>query len=214
METFYIVKGALLSGSMIMAIGAQNIFIIKNGIGKNHIFLICSICFICNILLMSLGIFVLGSIFQGNKILTVLLALTGGCFLLFYAFSSLKSAFLHKHGSLSIDATHTQKGNMMKITMQTLSVTLLNPQVSQVYLDTVVIVGGVGATLTLMQKYAFLIGSLLASFLWFFGLGIFAKYASRFFSKPKSLLIMDLVIGFILLGISAGLFQFAYRQLA
>lgn len=202
------IYGALLSASMIIAIGAQNLFIIKNGIIKNHILLISTICFLCDVVLMATGIFGLGTFFQQSKILTLLLAITGSLFLLYYAYSSFKSAIRLKNG-MDIEALY-QKENHKKVILKTLYVTLLNPHV---YIDTVLIIGGVGATLSFSGKYSFLLGSILVSFIWFFSLGYGARLASQFFRKKTSLMMLDLLTACIMLMISLGLLKFAYTTL-
>lgn len=87
-------KGFFLSLSLLIAIGAQNAFIIKQGISKNHIFVVSGICFFCDVVLMGFGIFGIGEFLAKNRILNLLIASVGILFVLYYGFLSLKSAFL------------------------------------------------------------------------------------------------------------------------
>ncbi|WP_300692434.1 MULTISPECIES: LysE/ArgO family amino acid transporter [Helicobacter] len=86
-------KGFFLSLSLLIAIGAQNAFIIKQGISKNHIFVVSGICFFCDVVLMGFGIFGIGEFLAKNRILNLLIASVGILFVLYYGFLSLKSAF-------------------------------------------------------------------------------------------------------------------------
>lgn len=196
----------LVSASLIMAIGSQNAFILKNALKQNHIFIICSICFLCDFLLMSVGVLGLGSALATNAYLSGFLALLGAVFLLGYGLLSIKNA-LTSADTLSIDQ-NLIKQSPKKLVLATLAVTLLNPHV---YLDTVVIVGGIAGTLIFEQKLLFLMGALLSSFVWFFGLGYGARFLLPIFQKPKAWRILEFLIAVIMWWIAFGLFKFAYQ---
>ncbi|WP_345790658.1 LysE/ArgO family amino acid transporter [Campylobacter vulpis] len=124
-------KGFLLSLSLIAAIGAQNAFILKQALSNHYIFIVCSICFLCDVILMSVGIFGVGEIFAKNKILALILAFCGACFALYYAFLSLKAIFV---SPMKIQLAKEKLPSLKKVIILTLLVTLANPHV---YLDTV-----------------------------------------------------------------------------
>ncbi|ENZ0444004.1 LysE/ArgO family amino acid transporter [Campylobacter upsaliensis] len=84
-------KGFLLSLSLIVAIGAQNVFILRQALTNHYIFIICLLCFLCDVILICVGIFGVGEIFAKNQILALILALCGVCFALYYAFLSLRA---------------------------------------------------------------------------------------------------------------------------
>ena len=86
-------KGFLIAFSLFAAIGAQNVFVLKNGIMKNHIFYICLTCILCDIILVSIGIFGIASFIAKNKIITILFGVIGGIFVLVYGLLALKSVF-------------------------------------------------------------------------------------------------------------------------
>jgi L-lysine exporter family protein LysE/ArgO len=94
--------------------------------------------------------------------------------------------------------------------LTTLAITLLNPHV---YLDTLVIIGGIGGTLDSEQKRWFLLGSVLASFVWFFGLGFASKKLIPFFESSKTWVILDTLIGVVMCWIATGLLVFVYQSL-
>lgn len=124
-------KGFFLSLSLIVAIGAQNAFIIKQGISRNHIFVVSGICFICDVVLMGLGIFGVGEFLAKNRILNLSITIIGIAFVLYYGLVSLKSAFfVESHPKFSQSNSLPFK----KTILLTLAVTLLN---LHVYLDTI-----------------------------------------------------------------------------
>lgn len=96
MQNLLFFQGFLLSLSLIMTIGAQNIFVIKQGIAKNNIFFVCLVCFLCDFVLMLAGIFGVGKIFADNKFLSIFMTLSGIIFVLYYGIMSLISAFKDK----------------------------------------------------------------------------------------------------------------------
>ncbi|VEI05014.1 LysE/ArgO family amino acid transporter [Kurthia zopfii] len=199
-----IVRGALISGSLIVAIGAQNVFVLKQGLLKNNIFWVALTCFLCDFILMTLGILGVGSIISSNEIATVILAVVGGLFLLFYGFKSFRSSWLAT-SSLEIQSD-SKKTPIYKTIAVTLAITLLNPHV---YLDTLVVIGGVAGTLAWDAKLQFLIGTLLASFIWFFALGYGSRWLIPFFKKPSAWRILDFFIGCVMFLIAYQLLKFA-----
>ena len=87
------INGAILSFGLIVAIGAQNVFVLQQGLSKNHIFIVCLICFICDALLMGCGIFGVGAVFGENKNLTLILGIGGILFLLAFGINAFISSF-------------------------------------------------------------------------------------------------------------------------
>lgn len=200
-------KGILVSASLIMAIGSQNAFVLKNGLKQNHIFVICVICFVCDFMLMSIGVLGLGSALASNAYLSASLALLGAIFLATYGGFSFKNAFV-SNNALIIDDKQPNTAQLKTVVLSTLAVTLLNPHV---YLDTVVIVGGIAGTMSFEQKLQFLAGALLSSFVWFFGLGFGARFLLPIFQKPNAWRLLEFFIGCIMWWIAFGMFKFAYR---
>jgi L-lysine exporter family protein LysE/ArgO len=193
-----ILRGALISASLIIAIGAQNLFVLKQGILKNHIFYVSAICFICDFVLMSIGILGVGSFISRNPLITNLLAILGAFFLIWYGFSAFKSA-IKGTSNMQIESQDVNNSRLIKVVVATLAVTLLNPHV---YLDTVVIVGGIAGTLNSEQKLAFLIGAVFVSFVWFFGIGYGARLLAPLFKQKKMWIILDCLVGTVMLYIA------------
>ncbi|SQH70871.1 LysE/ArgO family amino acid transporter [Helicobacter mustelae] len=193
-------KGFLLSLSLIVAIGAQNAFIIKQGISRNHIFIVSGICFVCDVILMGLGVFGVGEFLAKNRILNLLIASVGILFVLYYGFLSLKSAFLSQSG---FEISQGNKLSLQKTILLTLAVTLLNPHV---YLDTVFVIGASALMFSPEEKIIFASGALAASFLWFFGLGYGALRLSQILMKMIK--IIDILIAVIIFFVAFSLIRY------
>lgn len=206
---FTLLKGFTVSISLICAIGAQNAFVLKQGLLKNNIFWVCTVCFLCDFLLMCLGVFGVGEIISANHVLLITLTLAGAIFLFTYGFLSFRSAFKGL-SQLSVQNGRTNKISVLSSITATLGITLLNPHV---YLDTVVIIGGVSVTLaSSMEKLAFVTGTLLASLIWFYSLGYGAQKLSVYFTRPKVWQVIEFCIGVLMWAIALSLLFFLYTQ--
>ncbi|WP_301006732.1 LysE family transporter [Helicobacter sp. UBA3407] len=193
-------KGFFLSLSLLVAIGAQNVFIIKQGISKNHIFVVSGICFFCDVVLMGFGIFGIGEFLAKNRILNLLIASVGILFVLYYGFFSLKSAFFAESHPKFLQSNSL---SLKKTILLTLAVTLLNPHV---YLDTVFVIGATALMFNFDEKIIFACGAFTASFLWFFGLGYGALKLSQILIQITK--IIDILIAIIMFFIAFSLLRY------
>lgn len=176
-----ILKGFIVSFGLIVSIGAQNAFLLKQGIIRQHVFWIALICFVGDVLLMGLGVLGLGSILAELPVFSLVIALLGSVFLLTYGSRSFITAFK----SADVLAMNgPQSASFKKVLWIAFAITFLNPQV---YIDTVMILGGIGGQLDFRGKIEFLIGALSCSLLWFFGLGYGAQFLSPYFKKTSHL---------------------------
>ncbi|HIF9075617.1 TPA: LysE/ArgO family amino acid transporter [Photobacterium damselae] len=194
------IKGALLSGSMIIAIGSQNAFLLKAGLSRHFVFSIATVCFLGDVLLMSLGVFGVGKLISQHSSIQIIVAMLGALFLFWYGYCSLKSAYKGE-SRLSVKEGSSNTTRITAIA-SALAVTFLNPHV---YLDTVVIVGGFASQFTVEQKFWFLAGSLLASSIWFYGLGYTATKITPIFRKKITWQILDICIALIMFYIAVSL---------
>ena len=174
----FLILGFLTGLSLILAFGAQNIFVIEQGLKKQFIFIVCLICALSDFLLIFLGIF-LFQYFENffsqsiELILNILLLL----FLINFIWKKIKLV------NKKISIYHTQnKENLVNIIFKTLGFTYLNPHV---YSDTVFFLGNFSKNFLLSQKYLFGIGASLSSILFFFSLGYFSKYVSSYVGSEK-----------------------------
>lgn len=201
-------NGAAISAALIIAIGSQNAFVLKCGLSKNNVFVVCAICFVCDFILMSVGVMGLGSVIASNAIFAAFLACAGAVFLFLYGCRSFNAAF-RSVGTLS-DSANTDSGQTARtVAVTALAMSLLNPHV---YLDTVVIIGGIAGTLGNYDKMLFLMGALMASFLWFFSLGYGARVMLPLFRKPLAWRCLELGIGCTMWLISLNLALFVYSS--
>ncbi|MBN6066380.1 amino acid transporter [Aggregatibacter actinomycetemcomitans] len=199
-----IIQGFLVSGSLIVAIGAQNAFVLKQGLLKQHTFWIALTCFLCDFVLISIGVLGLGSLISTSPTASLALSIVGALFLFVYGLRAFNSAY--KGNSRLLLDNPAQKQTALKTILITLAITLLNPHV---YLDTVVIIGGIAGTLNPTDKLAFLIGAIIASGLWFFCLAYGARLLIPFFRRPIVWRILDAVIGVIMWLIAGSLVKYA-----
>ncbi len=195
---------ALLSGfflglSLIVAIGAQNAFILKQGLRKEHVFVVCLTCALSDAILISAGVLGFSYIVRSVAWLESLMLIAGVTFLVVYGARSLWIGFVHNNDTLSPSTyTSTSLGKTVGVC---LAITWLNPHV---YLDTVVLMGTVSAQFA-NQKLEFLAGGITASFLFFFALGYGASILGPLFQKPVAWKILDIGIGLVMWSIAYGL---------
>lgn len=186
-------KGFIVTFSLIVAIGAQNAYVLKLGLLKQYVALAVFLCILFDTILITAGVYGLGFFVQGNQLLINIIAVIGILFLTFYSFLSFKSAF--KNESLEIDGKNKTNPLKQVITML-LVFTFLNPHT---YLDTVLLIGGIGANIQNDLKLYFLLGAISASTTWFVLLGFGARLLIPLFKKPITWKILDISIGFIML---------------
>ena len=199
MITQIVLKGFIVTISLIVAIGAQNAYILKLGLLKQHVLKAVLICIFFDFILISAGVLGLGYFIQGNQLLINIIAIIGIVFLIFYALLSFKSAF--KNESLQIDG-EVKTNPLKEVITMLLVFTLLNPHT---YLDTVLLIGGIGANIAQDLKVYFLLGAILGSSVWFFTLGFGARVLIPLFKKPITWKVLDISIGFVMLTIAYSL---------
>ncbi|HHX8263979.1 TPA: LysE/ArgO family amino acid transporter [Vibrio diabolicus] len=180
MSLWVLLQGFGLGASMIIPIGAQNAYVLNQAIKRNHHLTTATICSILDMIFISLGIFGGGAILSQNEILLTSVTLGGIAFLSFYGLLSLKSAF-------KSDRESESKGEVVArgrrtVILGALAVTVLNPHL---YLDTVVILGSIGGQFEGHDRIAFALGTMMASFVWFYTLSIGAAKLGPTLSKPR-----------------------------
>lgn len=195
-----LVKGFGMGASLIMAIGAQNAFVLKQGLKRHHLFLTAITCFICDSILIVLGVSGLGMIINESPNLVNALRWGGAAFLVAYAIRSFMSVF--KPHALVAELESNVKKNRWATLLALLAFTLLNPHT---YVDTFLILGGIGAQHPVDEHLPFMVGALIASFIWFFGLTYGASTLSHVFRNPRAWQILDTIMGFVMLSIAYSL---------
>jgi L-lysine exporter family protein LysE/ArgO len=193
-----ILTGFLLGGSLILAIGAQNAFILRQGLLKQHVFILCLVCALSDAILIAAGVGGLGRIIDGHPEFVKWVTVAGAIFLFAYAIFALQRAFKPQ----AMQAASTGQGNLKAALAQCLAFTFLNPHV---YLDTVVLVGGISSRYIGQEKTAFAAGAMAASFTWFFSLGYGARLLQPVFAKPRAWQVLDLIIAAVMTMIAISL---------
>ena len=183
----FLILGFITGLSLILAIGAQNIFVIEQGLKKQYVFIVCLICSISDLFLIFLGIFLFEyfKIFFNNTvelIFNILLFV----FLIYFIINKLRTKYDNLKLSLEND-----KHSPINIILKTLGFTYLNPHV---YSDTVFFLGNFSKGFLITDKYYFGIGASIASFLFFFSLGYLSKILSKYLVEKKIWKIINLFI--------------------
>jgi len=192
------IAGLLLGGSLIIAIGAQNAFILRQGLLRQHVFILCLICALSDAALIGLGVAGLGAIISGSQLLIAAVTLGGAAFLAVYAFMALRRAF----SPSALEAARTAPGSLKAAVLTCLAFTFLNPHV---YLDTVLLVGGLSGRYEGTARLAFALGAMSASFIWFFGLGYGARVLQPLFARPSAWRVLDGLIAAVMAALSVSL---------
>ena len=183
----YLILGFFTGLSLILAIGAQNIFVIEQGLKKQYVFLVCLICSLSDLILIFIGIFLFEyfrNLFTNNieLIFNILLFI----FLIYFIFTKIR----FKYDDLNINLNEN-KISLKNIIVKTLGFTYLNPHV---YSDTVFFLGNFSKNFLITQKYFFGIGASIASFLFFFFLGYLSKFSSKYLQNIKAWKTINLFI--------------------
>jgi L-lysine exporter family protein LysE/ArgO len=193
------IKGYLVCISLIVAIGPQNAFVLRQGLRKQHVLLTVLICSSTDAILIAAGVLGFGAIIASHPLLLILAKWFGAAFLFFYGLKSFYSAWKNEYLDIQSAA---QARSTREIVSVLLVVGLLNPHA---YLDTMVLIGTIGAQFVLAKRYLFAIGAWLASITWFFFLGFGAGFLAAFFKKPLAWKILDIIIAFIMIFIAVSL---------
>ena len=183
----FLLLGFFTGLSLILAIGAQNIFVIEQGLKKQHVFLVCLVCSISDLILIFLGIFIFeffSKYFNSTVELIFNIALV--IFLIHFIYSKIKNYNIAVN--FDTDVTSITRFNIL---LKTLGFTYLNPHV---YSDTVFFLGNFSKNFIISQKILFGIGASIASFLFFFLIGYLSKYLSKFAKNQKVWNIINILI--------------------
>jgi L-lysine exporter family protein LysE/ArgO len=192
------VEGFLLGASLIIAIGPQNAFVLRLGLQRRHVSAVATVCALSDIALIAAGVAGLGALVQRVPTLLTAIAIAGAAFLAVYGAMSFRRAFRDE----SLNPSDRDGGTMGAAVATCLALTFLNPHV---YLDTVVLVGGLSARHAPPGGVAFGIGAAAASVIWFYGLGYGARLLAPIFARPIAWRILDVLVALVMWGIALSL---------
>ena len=193
------INGLALSIGLIVAIGAQNAFLLNRALRNQHQYPVALFCSVADASLICLGIFGMGSLVQSQPQLLFWVTWGGVLFLFIYGALSFKAAT--KQHSIQEDYSVSEYSLTKALTI-TASVSLLNPHA---YLDTLVLLGGISSQYVGSDKIWFGFGAVSASFIWFFSLAWGARWLMPIFKNPLAWRVLDGFIGIIMWSIAAGL---------
>lgn len=187
-------NGLLIAAGLIIALGAQNAFVLAQSLRREHHLPVAILCVACDALLVAAGVFGLAALLSQNPVLLGVARWGGAAFLLWYGIQALLRA-LRPQG-LQQDQANTPK-SLRTVLLAALAVTLLNPHV---YLDTVLLIGSLGAQQSVPGAYA--LGAASASLIWFFTLALGAAWLSPWLSRPATWRLIDLAVAVMMLSIA------------
>lgn len=193
------INGLALGAGLIVAIGAQNAYLLSRALRNQHQYAVALFCSITDASLICLGIFGMGYLVHALPDLLLWISWGGVVFLFIYGALSFKSAAENHY--MEVDYSRSEY-SLIKVLTVAASVSLLNPHV---YLDTVILLGGISSQYLGSEKLWFGFGAVTASFIWFFGLAWGARWLMPVFKNPMAWRILDSLIGIIMWSIAAGL---------
>ena len=193
--------GFALSATLIVAIGAQNAFVLRQGLRREHVPIVVAFCALADVLLIAAGVAGLARVLGEAPALTYGLTLCGVAFLTWYAFKAFARAS-------TTESLHAAAGDsrlpVRAAIAQVAGFTFLNPHV---YLDTVLLMGSIGARQPPELRFWFVAGAGLASGVWFTMLGFGARLLAPIFARHRAWQVLDVVVGFTMLVLAAALFR-------
>ncbi len=181
-----IIAGFILSFSLILAIGAQNAFVLRQGLRREHVFLVCLISSLSDAILILIGVSSFEVVSQLIPWLAPAFVYAGAAFLFWYGWQNFHAMW---RGGAVLEAAAVKVNTIKKTVLTCLAMTWLNPHA---YLDTVILVGSVSTKYT--DQVAFGIGATIGSFTFFFALGYGARFLTPLFSKPVAWRILDGIV--------------------
>lgn len=184
--------------SLIIAIGAQNAFVLRQGIRREHVLPVVLICGLTDAVLELLGVAGIGFVVERAPVVLEIVRWGGVAFLLWYAWSAARRAMTPE----MLVVGEGSGGSLRRTILACFAITYLNPHV---YLDTMVLMGSIGNAQGDPARWWFIAGGGLASLGWFFALGYGARMLTRFFASPRSWRILDWVVAAVMVVIAARL---------
>lgn len=194
LEVIALLPGLLTGLSLIIAIGAQNAFVIRQGLSRSHVLLVVLICAASDALLIILGTGGLGTLIQSKPDLLEFIRWFGVLYLTWFGIKSVRSVLTNQSLEVSAGSSSSKKTAVLSV----LGFTFLNPHV---YLDTVILLGSIANQFE-NDRWYFALGASMGSFLWFSAIGFGAKAASRFMSRPIFWKILDSIIALVMFSVA------------
>ena len=200
---FSYLQGLLLGFSLIIAIGAQNLFVFNQGLIGKYVMIVCLFCSLSDALLILIGYSGLYLIIENNVILQNFIILIGFLWLLGYGVLKIREGmYFDQQSNLDIQISHTNNRNLYKTILAISGITWLNPHV---YLDTVFLIGSISNSVQSEKQFSFLLGTISSSFLFFFFLGYIGFKIGPLIKSPNLWKKINISLGIIMIMISFNL---------
>ena len=200
---FSYLQGLLLGFSLIIAIGAQNLFVFNQGLIGKYVMIVCLFCSLSDALLILIGYSGLYLIIENNVILQNFIILIGFLWLLGYGVLKIREGmYFDQESNLDIQISHTKNRNLYKTILAISGITWLNPHV---YLDTVFLIGSISNSVQSEKQFSFLLGAISSSFLFFFFLGYMGFKIGPLIKSPNLWKKINISLGIIMIMISFNL---------
>ncbi len=190
--------GLLVGLSLIVAIGAQNAFVLRQGLARRYVGPVVAVCALSDLVLIVAGVSGIGAIVEHAGWVIDVVRWAGVAFLTWYGVSSLR----HARHATALEAARGDAATLRATVTKAVALTWLNPHV---YLDTVLLLGSVANSQPDGGRWWFAAGACAGSILWFTGLGYGARLAHRLLATPRSWQVLDVLIGVTMLAIALGL---------
>ncbi len=194
-------SGLAASGGLIIAIGAQNAFVLRQGLKKEHVGLVAAACIFGDVFCTTLGIAGMGTLVKAHPLALEVMRWGGAAFLFAYGILALRRA-LAGGAALTAARPDAAPASAGRVLAACLGFTFLNPHV---YLDTVVLLGSISAQFEGAQRWLFAAGCYCASAVWFLGLGFGARLLLPLFQSPKAWQALDGLVALFMFGLAAAL---------
>lgn len=186
-------SGFLLSVGLIMAIGAQNAYVLRQGLRREHVGVAVIVAAVCDATLIALGIGGMGAVFSSNPDWMAAARYGGAAFLFWYGLRALRSAI--RGSSMQIGQNTSGGLSRRQVLLAAVAFSILNPHA---WLDTVVLIGSVGSQQSADVRPVFAAGAVTASFVWFVTLGYGARILAPLFARPVAWRVLDVMVAIIL----------------
>lgn len=196
MKASAFLTGLVLGGSLIVAIGAQNAFVLRQGLRREHVFGIVAFCIGADMVLIAAGVYGLAKVLGEARLLTLVLTIGGALFLGWYGVQSLRNAFRARR---LVAASGRRAQPLGAVLAQAAGFTLLNPHV---YLDTVLLLGSIGARQPPELRMWFVGGAAFASTTWFSTLGFGARLLAPVFAHERAWRILDVLVAVLMFALA------------
>ncbi|MFJ5386047.1 arginine exporter ArgO [Pectobacterium sp. CHL-2024] len=198
-------QGVLLGAAMILPLGPQNAFVMNQGIRRQYHLMVALLCALSDMVLIAAGIFGGSALLSQSSLLLGAVTWGGVAFLLWFGWGAMKTAFSK---NIALASAEVMKQSRWRIIATMLAVTWLNPHV---YLDTFVVLGSLGSQFAGDARSWFALGTMTASFTWFFTLALLASWLAPWLNTPRVQRVINFFVGVVMWGIALQLARHGWQ---